>query len=46
MGLLDLAGLKDTVELQVVLPIDLDVLILHVDTLGDEDAFVDMRQTA
>lgn len=42
---LHLASLKDAVQLQVRLPVDVDVLVLNIDTLGDEDAFVDVRQT-
>lgn len=45
MRLLDLASLKDAVELEVVLPSNLDILAVDINALRNQDALIDLWQT-
>lgn len=45
MRFLHLARLEDAVKIEVGLPVYLDVLVLHIDSLSDKDSLVDVRQT-
>lgn len=41
-----MSSLEDAMQLQVCLPVDLLVLVVYVDTLSDQDTFVNVRQAA
>lgn len=46
MRQLDLTSLEDAVQVQVGLPVDLAVLVLDVNSLGNKNSLVDVWQTA
>ena len=46
LGLGDLPLLEDAVQVEVALPVDDDVVVVHIEALCCEDALVDFRVTA